>query len=172
MAIIKRSPPSAGFADSTFHGLNACRFTSGAGVTVPVRWSAVAQAGGAAVPPSSPGKDYLFDDLIRTLAQRPLTWQLILTIGEPGDPTDDATQPWPTSRRTIDAGTITITAVQTEEPANARDINFDPLVLPDGISASDDPLLAARSAVYARSFTRRAEEPKSPSEVNVARVRS
>ncbi|MGZ6790991.1 MAG: catalase, partial [Mycobacteriaceae bacterium] len=99
-----------------------------------------------------------------------LNWQLVLTIGEPGDPTNDATKPWPRSRRTIDAGTITITAVRTEAPGNARDINFDPLVLPDGITASDDPLLAARSAVYARSFTRRAEEPKTPSEVDIARV--
>ena len=73
-------------------------------------------------------------------------------------------------RRSIDAGTITITAVQTEEAGNARDINFDPLVLPDGITASDDPLPAARSAVYSRSFTLRAEEPKSPSEVNVHQV--
>jgi catalase len=171
MKIIKQSPPSVGFADSAFYGLNAFHFTNSAGATVPVRWSAVPQvAGGANVPASPVGKDYLFDDLIRTLAQRPLNWRLVLTIGEPGDPTNDATKPWPQSRRSIDAGTITITAVQTEEAGNARDINFDPLVLPDGIAASDDPLLAARSAVYARSFTRRAEEPKSPSEVNVAQV--
>jgi catalase len=173
MKIIKRSPPSPGFADSTFHGLNAFWFTNGAGAAVPVRWSVVPQdAGGAGVPAPSTGKDYLFDDLIRTVAQRPLTWRLVLTVGEPGDPTNDATKPWPQSRRSIDAGTITITAVQTEEAGNARDINFDPLVLPDGITASDDPLPAARSAVYARSFTRRAEEPKSPSEVNVAKVLS
>ena len=101
-----------------------------------------------------------------------MNWRLVLSIGEPGDPTNDATKPWPQSRRAIDASTITITAVQTEEPGNARDINFDPLVLPDGITASDDPILAARSAVYARSFTRRAEEPKSPSKVNVSQVLS
>lgn len=170
MKIIKQSPPSAGFADSAFHGLNAFDFTNSAGATVPVRWSAVPQEARGNVPASSPGKDYLFADLIRTLAQRPLIWRLVLTIGEPGDPTNDATKPWPRSRRSIDAGTITITAVQTEEAGNARDINFDPLVLPDGITASDDPLLAARSAVYARSFTRRAAEPKSPSVVNVAQV--
>jgi catalase len=170
MKIIKHSPPSAGFADSTFYGLNAFQFTNSAGATVPVRWSVVPQEAGGAAVPSSPGQDYLFDDLIRTLAQRPLNWRLVLTIGEPGDPTNDATKPWPQSRRSIDAGTITITAVQTEEAGNARDINFDPLVLPDGITASDDPLPAARSAVYARSFTRRAEEPKSPSEVNVSQV--
>jgi catalase len=173
MQIIKRSPPSAGFADSTFYGLNAFWFTDGAGATVPVRWSVVPQdAGGSGAPQPPPGKDYLFDDLIRALAQRPLKWRLVLTIGEPGDPTHDATKPWPQSRRSIDAGTITITAVQTEQAGNARDINFDPLVLPDGITASDDPLPPARSAVYARSFTRRAEEPKSPSEVNVAQVLS
>ncbi len=171
MKIIKQSPPSAGFADSTFYGLNAFWFTNRAGATVPVRWSLVPQVtSGTDVPPSSAGKDYLFDALIRALAQRPLTWRLILTIGEPGDPTDDATKTWPESRRTADAGTITISAAQTEEAGNARDINFDPTVLPDGVSMSDDPLLAARSAVYARSFTRRAEEPKSPSEVNVAQV--
>ncbi len=173
MKIIKQSPPSAGFEDSTFHGLNAFWFTNGAGATVPVRWSVVPQdVGGAVVPGPRHDKDYLFDDLIRTLAERPLKWRLILTAGEPGDPTNDATKPWPQSRRSIDAGTITITAVQTEEAGNGRDVNFDPLVLPDGITASDDPLPAARSAVYARSFTRRAEEPKSPSEVNVAKVLS
>ncbi len=39
-----------------------------------------------------------------------------------------------------------------------RDINYDPLILPDGIEASADPLLAARSAVYALSFDRRMQE--------------
>jgi catalase len=173
MKIIKQSPPSAGFADSAFQGLNAFYFTNSTGTTVPVRWSLVPQqAGGQAAQPASVGKDYLFDDLIHAVAQRPLTWKLVLTIGEPGDPTNDATKPWPQSRRSIDAGTITITGVQTEDAGNARDINFDPTVLPDGITVSDDPLLAARSAVYARSFTRRAEEPKSPSEVNVRQVLS
>ena len=173
MKIIKQSPPSAGFADSTFYGLNAFWFTNSAGATVPVRWSVIPQdIGGANAPGLSLGRDYLFDDLIRTLAQWPLKWRLVLTVGEPGDPTNDATKPWPQSRRSIDAGTIAITAVQTEEAGNARDVNFDPLVLPDGMTASDDPLPAARSAVYARSFTRRAGEPKSPSEVNVAKVLS
>jgi catalase len=172
MKIIKQSPPSAAFADSTFHGLNAFLFTNAAGDTVPVRWTLIPQPS----PPSPPvparlgTHDYLFDALIEASARGPLTWRLILTIGERGDPTNDATKPWPDSRRSIDTGTVTIDAVQTEAPGNARDINFDPLVLPDGIAASDDPLLSARSAVYARSFTRRAEEPKRPSAVDVATV--
>jgi catalase len=168
MKIIKQFPPSAAFADSTFHGLNAFHFTNAAGTTVPVRWSAVPQQGSGKQGPNN--RDYLFDELIDAVARGPLTWRLILTVGEAGDPTNDATKPWPPSRHTIDAGAITIDAVQTEAAGNARDINFDPLVLPDGMGPSDDPLLAARSAVYARSFTRRAEEHKQPSAVNVAQV--
>lgn len=172
MRLIKLAPPSGGFADSAFHGLNAFRFTNRAGATVPVRWSAIPQQGAdvMATPSGSPPKDYLFDALIRTLARTPLSWRLVLTVGEPGDPTNDATKPWPPTRRTIDAGTITISAVQTEQAGNGRDINFDPLVLPDGIAASDDPLLAARSAVYARSFARRAGEPKTASAVDVEAI--
>jgi catalase len=173
MKIIKASPPSAGFADSTFHSLNAFHFTNAGGTTVPVRWSLVPQqqsAPPAAPAPGSSTRDSLFDALIEAASHAPLSWRLILTVGEPGDPTTDATKPWPTSRRTIDTGTVTIDRLQTEAPGNARDVNFDPTVLPDGIATSDDPLLSARSAVYARSFNRRAAEPKSPSAVNVAQV--
>ncbi|WP_329415730.1 catalase family peroxidase [Nocardia vinacea] len=172
MKIINQSPPSSGLANSTFHGLNAFHFTNDTGATAPVRWVAVPlQNGQPTGAPPSAQNDYLFDALIEAVARGPLSWRLILTIGGPEDPTNDATKRWPDSRPTIDAGTITINAVQTEAAGNARDINFDPTVLPDGIAVSDDPLLSARSAVYARSFTRRAAEPKRPSEVNVAQVR-
>lgn len=62
-------------------------------------------------------------------------------------------------------GTLTLSDATPEEAGNCRDVNFDPLVLPDGIAPSDDPLLSARSAAYARSFTRRAGEETSPSAV-------
>ena len=39
-----------------------------------------------------------------------------------------------------------------------RDLNFDPLILPVGIAASDDPILHARSAAYSVSFNRRERE--------------
>ncbi len=94
----------------------------------------------------------------------------MLTVGEPGDPLLDPTLPWPSDRRTIDAGTLTLTGVETERAGNARDINFDPLVLPNGIEPSDDPLLSARSAVYAASYRARTGEPKSPSAVQVDEV--
>jgi catalase len=42
--------------------------------------------------------------------------------------------------------------------------------LPEGIAPSDDPVLSARSAVYSRSFTRRAGEQKQPSAITPAEV--
>jgi catalase len=75
-------------------------------------------------------------------------WRLIVTVGHPADPTDDATIPWPKDREHIDAGTLTIDQIENEAQARCDNINFDPLVLPFGIALSDDPLLSARSAVY------------------------
>lgn len=168
LKIIKQDPPSTGFVDSTYRGVHAFRATDDQGQTRFVRWSAVpAHVDEPAEPPRSDDDNALFDALIDTVARRPISWKLILTLADPGDPTTDPTLPWPANRATIDAGTITIDAVHTEAPGNARDINFDPLVLPDGLAASDDPVLHARSAVYARSFDRRAREPKSPSAVVV-----
>lgn len=168
MAVIKKHPPSPGFADSPFSSLITFYFVNEHGVRTPVRWSFVPQQ--QALAPRSGGSNTLFDALIRQLRSGPLQWRLILTVGAPGDPTTDATLPWPSDRRTVDAGVLTLTGIQTEAAGNARDINFDPLVLPDGIEPSDDPLLNARSTVYAASYRARTGEPKSPSAVQVDKV--
>ena len=55
-------------------------------------------------------------------------------------------------------GFVMVNSVEHDANGNARDINFDPLVLPPGIDPSDDPLLSARSAVYAASYRRRTGE--------------
>ena len=68
-------------------------------------------------------------------------------------------------------GTVTLDRVVAEDVSPATDINFDPLVLPAGITPSDDPLLSARSAVNSQSFTRREGETKQPSALTSAAVR-
>ena len=163
MAIIRTREVSSGFADSTFNSLDAFRLVNAAGAAVPVRWAAVPlQPSVAANPATGSGtdKNYLFDDLIARIHEQPLQWHLMLTIGRPGDPTADATLPWPADRRHVDAGTVTIDHVSSEDTGACADINYDPLVLPAGIEPSDDPLLSARSAAYARSSTLRAGEKR------------
>jgi catalase len=170
MAVISRTPPSTGLYNSPFHGLNAFRFTNSVGATVPVRWTMMPEEPSQPVAGSGPaqGKDYLFDALVDKVMQGPVAWRFLITVGEPGDPTNDATTAWPANRRQVEVGTLTIDSLQTEAPGNARDVNFDPTVLPEGIAPSDDPLLAARSAVYAQDYQRRTREPHRPSEVQVA----
>jgi catalase len=164
LAIIKTRVVSPGFADSTFNSLDAFRLVDAGGRSTPVRWSAVPleppPPDGDAAPASS-GKNYLFDGLIARIRQRPLKWRLMITVGQAEDPTADATLPWPSDRARIDAGTVTLDAVSSEDGGPCADINFDPLVLPPGIEPSDDPLLSARSASYARSFDLRASERRS-----------
>jgi catalase len=155
MSIVKQHPPTPGFGDSVFSGLNTFYFVNASGARTPVRWSLTPLQ--QALPPAS-GPNGLFDALERQLRAGTLRWRLVLTVGEASDPTNDATLPWPADRRTVDAGTLTLDSVQADAAGTARDINFDPLVLPAGIEPSDDPLLSARSAVYAASYRRRTGE--------------
>ena len=162
---------SSGFENGTFNSLNAFRFIDADGGVTYVRWSMVSLQPFepvSATRPAQGDKNYLFDALIAAIHDHPLQWRLVITIGEAGDPTNDATLPWPPGRRQIDAGALTVDHIESEDTSPARDINFDPLVLPDGIASSDDPLLSARSATYSVSFTRREGESKPPSAVSSA----
>ncbi len=172
LKFIKSQPAPSGFGDATFHSLNAFRFINAAGASTPVRWILTPaqpwKTASAATP--SHDRNFLFDALIAQIHRRPLQWYLIVIVGQPGDPTNDATIAWPAAREQVNVGTLTLDRVESDDTSAARDVNFDPLVLPDGMAPSDDPLLSARSAVYSQSFTRRAGEQKQPSAITPAEV--
>jgi catalase len=170
MKIIKSQPPASGFANTTFHSLNAFWFINAAGDSTPVRWILTPEQP-FEPPQGGQEKNYLFDALIAQIRRQPPRWHLILIVGQAGDSTTDPTLPWPESREKVDVGTLTLDHVESEEASPATDINFDPLVLPVGMAPSDDPLLSARSAVYSQSFTRREGETKQSSAITPAEVR-
>jgi catalase len=169
---IKAQPIASGFDNSTFNSLNAFEFIDAPGKSTAVRWSMVPMQpflpGAEPVPHNGP--NFLFEDLVAHLKQQPLQWRLVLVLGQPDDSTSDATVAWPNDRERVDVGTLTINQIESEETSPVRVINFDPLVLPNGIAGSDDPLLSARSAAYAQSFTRRTEEPRSPSALSSSEI--
>ncbi len=169
--LIQSNPVSSGFDNSTYNSLNAFHFINARGAVIPVRWAMVPVQPFEPISTTSPEQsdtNYLFDALITNIHSHPLQWRLIITVGQPEDPTADATLPWPPERQQVDVGMLTIDHVESESTSPARDINFDPLVLPDGMAPSDDPLLSARSAAYSESFTRREGEHKEPSAVSSA----
>jgi catalase len=173
VGFIKERPISSGFADATYNGLDTFRFVNAAGVSTLVRWSTVpvqpfVAAGGGGAPQDKNG---LFDALIAQVAQHPVQWRLLVTVGEAGD-TVTPNVPWSAAHKQVDAGTVTIDKLESEDDGPCVDVNFDPMVLPGGIEASDDPIPSARSAAYARSFTLREGERggKPPSAVTPGEV--
>jgi catalase len=102
--------------------------------------------------------DFLQAALAERLRQGPAQWDMILTIGEPGDAEDDPTILWPPDRKEVKVGTLAIASVAPERQAGSYSINFDPLMLDDGIAATNDPVLLFRSSSYAISHTRRLQK--------------
>lgn len=156
LAWVKTAKPSASYVTESYWSLNAFEFVDANGEQHAVRWRMVPEAHDDAVGGSDP--NYLDADLAQRLAQGPQHWHLIVTLANPGDPTNDASKAWPSDRQEIDAGTLVLTGTEPQASGACRDINYDPTVLPHGIAISDDPLLPARSAAYATSYLRRTSE--------------
>jgi catalase len=161
LEIIGSQVSSTGFDNSRFNSLDAFRLVTATGTVTSVRWAMVPDQAFAAEDPADTrprSPNYLFEAVSAELQRQPLQWHLMITLAQAGDPTNDATIPWPVERQQVDVGTLILDHAQSEATGACRDINFDPLVLPAGIEPSDDPLLSARSATYARSYTLRVGE--------------
>ncbi len=154
----KNSPWSTSWANSMFNGVNTFRFINRAGELHNVRWTMQPHTAFMAMTPAQRAAadgDFLSEDIAARLAQGPLRWDMLVTVAGPGDSIVDPSQSWPQDRAQINVGTVVIESTTAQTTGACRDINYDPLVLPTGVQGSDDPILAARSAVYSVSFNRR-----------------
>ncbi|QOW19326.1 catalase family peroxidase [Lysobacter ciconiae] len=157
----KSAPLSDSWANTAYNGVHTFYFINAAGERQPVRWSMRPQAPFVEMDKAQreqASADYLAEELDRRLATGPLRWDMVVTLPDAGDALDDPSQPWPEARRQVTVGTLSLEQAQPQATGPCRDVNFDPLILPTGVAASDDPILAARSGVYAQSFFRRERE--------------
>jgi catalase len=60
-----------------------------------------------------------------------------MTISQPGDAETDSTVLWPSDRKEFKAGTLTFTSATPQEGAECKNINYDPLVMSDGIAPTE-----------------------------------
>jgi catalase len=104
---------------------------------------------------ASAPRDFLEQALMERLAKGPARWDMILTIGEPGDEETNPTILWPKNRKELKAGTLELTSATPSMEAGSNKINYDPMVMQDGIEPTDDPVLLFRSPSYGTSYTRR-----------------
>lgn len=102
--------------------------------------------------------DALQQEITNRIDQQPVRYNLEFTFANSNDNENDPTTSWPEQRLKVNAGTIVINAWESQNGGACNDINFNPLVLPEGIQPTEDPILRARSATYAESLHRRAKE--------------
>jgi catalase len=147
----------ASFADEQYYGINAFVFTDAAGRKQAFRYIIAPEKIVHLTPRDAMGqsRDFLMQELPRRLAKGPITFHIKAQLAAPGDPTKDATQPWPDDRTVVDLGTLAISKTVADSDEAQKKLLFLPGRLTDGIEASDDPLIAARDGAYAVSFGRR-----------------
>jgi catalase len=146
------------YSSSSFWGIHTFKFINRDKKTTLVRWQFVPQDGEKRLTDdelkSSP-PNFLEQALIDRTKKGPVRWNMMVTLGEPGDTEDNPTIAWPDTRRQIKAGTLSISSATPQKGAECEKINFDPLVMADGIEATNDPILQFRSQAYAVSFSKR-----------------
>ena len=158
---VKNHSRTESWTEDRFNSLDSFVFIDKSGAKSVVRWSFVPSAKLVTISPEELAKrnpDFLEEDIIQRVGMAPQRWDLMITVAIPGDPTSDPTRAWAADRRSLDVGILTVRQILTEVDGPCRDINFDPSVLPAGITTSDDPFPAARSAAYRVSFNGRMAE--------------
>jgi catalase len=151
--------PTANYYQSTFFSIHTFKFIDAKGAEHMVKWRFVPRDGTkemtAAEMKAAP-HDFLEKNLIERTRKGPAVWDMIVYVGEAGDPVDNPTLAWPETRKHFTAGTLTINQAAPQQKGMACEpINFDPLVMADGIAPTNDPILLFRSPAYAVSFAKR-----------------
>ncbi|WP_087036199.1 catalase family peroxidase [Oceanisphaera profunda] len=150
-------PPSS-WANSRYYGVHTFKFINSDDKTSLVRWRFEPQDGVQDLTEEQRQQlpaNFLDQRLIDRLEQGPVRWNMILSLGVEGDPETNATLLWPSHREEVTVGTLTLTTATAQKGAACETINFDPLIMTDGIAPTDDPVLLFRSPAYAVSFGKR-----------------
>jgi catalase len=159
-AYLKSHNPPVSFASSDYFGIHTFKYIGKDDKTTLVRWRFVPADGVKRLSDAqmkSMPHDFLGQALVERMKKGPVRWNMLVTVGQKGDPETDPTVLWPSGRKEFKAGTLTLAAAMPQAGGPCEKINYDPLVMADGIAPTDDPILTFRSPSYAVSFSRRVQ---------------
>jgi catalase len=154
-------PFPSSLARQTYYAVTAFAFTNAAGAKKFGRYRILPEAGNDFLSDDKVktlSENYHFDEIAQRVGKGPVRFKIVVQVAAPGDGTDDATVHWPESRELQEFGTVELSAVMTDSPAQQKQIIFDPIPRVDGIEPSADPLLELRAAAYLLSGRRRRTE--------------
>jgi catalase len=155
--LAEHNPPPS-YANSAYFGIHTFKFIDANDKTTMVRWRFVPQDGEKRLSDAelkSASKTFLEQVLIERTGEGPVRWDMLISISEPGDSETNPTIVWPDDRKQVKVGTLTISSAMPQKGAACEGINFDPLIMSDGIAPTNDPILLFRSPAYAVSFGKR-----------------
>jgi len=150
--------PPVSYATCRFYAIHSFRWLDADGGARWVRYRWLPEAGVASLSgkeAKARGREYLQEELRERLAREPVRFVLEVQIAREGDRVNDPNAPWRDDRETVEAGTLELTALDTERERRGDVLVFDPVRVTDGIELSDDPVLRFRTDAYAESIERR-----------------
>lgn len=148
------------YTNATYHSLHAFKFINGKNEHW-VKWRFEARDGTTYLSDaetSAAPREFLNDGLAARLKKGPAEFDMIVIVGEKGDPIDNPSLTWPEGRKEIKAGVLKLTKGGADINDTCEKINFDPNVMSAGVDVSPDPILAFRSDAYGESVSRRRGE--------------
>ena len=154
-------PVPASFGSVNYWGVHAHGFVNASGAKQFGKWIFEPVGGLQGLTDDeakAKGVNFLFDDLRQRVKDGKVAFNFNLELAQPGDKLDSATVPLPEGRKKVNLGLLKITSVSEDGGGPCLTTNFNPMVMPKGVEASADPMLAARAAPYAVSLGRRLGE--------------
>lgn len=152
--LAKNSPPWS-YATTPYFGIHTFFIKDNSGKEQKVRWQFVPNDGVKGLTEDeikAPPSNFLQQRLAERLTKGPTQWTMQLVLGEATDTETDPSVSWPTQRKTLDVGLLSITAQGGEA---CTGVNFDPNVVSEGVRPGSDRVLQMRSPAYAISFGKR-----------------
>lgn len=156
--IMDSKPAAKSFENLDFYGNNSFVFVDSTGNKHAGRYQIIPVAGVVKLDSATAAKqkpDYMFDDLKAALAKGPVKYTLYAQLANPGDQTNDGSVVWPSDRKRVKLGTISVTRIAPNNEQLQKSLAFSPIILTNGITLSDDPLPLLRNSVYALSVAHR-----------------
>ena len=155
---LAKNNPVVSYANSDFYSVHTFRFINKNQQTTLVKWRFVPEDGVKRLSDeelkTAPTR-FLDQDIMSKTQAGLVRWQMMLVIGESGDEQTNPTIYWPANRKEIKAGVLTLSSASPQQGGACEKINFDPLVMTQGIAPTNDPVLLFRSPAYADSYAKR-----------------
>ncbi|MDA7963579.1 catalase [Ruegeria sp.] len=144
------------YEGTKYFSVNSFHLVNEAGEETPIRFDFRPSGEEGIVVETHP--DFFLENMQANIANGGVSWDMVITLANPDDVIDDPSIQWTGEHTEIVAARFTAEAAMTEADGQCDEINFDPLVLSEGFAPSNDPMLEARSLIYAHGVGQRLSE--------------